>query len=175
MALLNQVRPSSPETGAAGGRVVTLPIRGMTCASCVSRVEQAIRAVPGVLDASVNGANERASVTLAPEVSPALLIEAVERAGYGVGTETFYLSVSGMTCASCVGRVERALKRVGGVTGAEVNVATERARVTAPAGAVTRARSLARLTTASATPSTRFSARSTRPTQEAQVMPETDR
>ena len=136
MALLDEVRPSSPETGCAGERVVTLPIEGMTCASCAARIERAVSAVPGVLDASVNLASERVSVNAAPKVSPSLLAEAVERAGYGVGTETFDLTVRGMTCASCVGRVERALKRVDGVAAAVVNLATERARVTAPAGVV---------------------------------------
>jgi P-type Cu+ transporter len=136
MALLDQVRPDSPETGAAGDRIVPLPIQGMTCASCAARIEKALRAVPGVVDAAVNLASERASVVAAPEVPTSALAEAIDRAGYMVGTETFDLSVKGMTCASCVGRVERALKRVEGVADAVVNLATERARVTAPAGAV---------------------------------------
>ena len=145
MALLDQVRPSTADTqaapataqlGSAVDRTVTLPIEGITCASCVGRVERAIRAVPGVSNVAVNLATERASVTAAPGVSTSSLAEAIDRAGYAVGTETFDLSVVGMTCASCVGRVERALKGVPGVSGAEVNLATERARVTAPTGAV---------------------------------------
>ena len=113
---------------------VSLRIDGMTCASCVARVEKAIRAVPGVSDVAVNLATERASVTAAAEVLPSALAEAVDRAGYGVATETLDLAISGMTCASCVSRVERALMNLPGVTGAEVNLATERARVTALEG-----------------------------------------
>ncbi|HEX2555035.1 MAG TPA: heavy metal translocating P-type ATPase [Microvirga sp.] len=126
----------APETPADPVRTIDLPVEGMTCASCVTRVERAIRAVPGVTDVAVNLATERARVTAAPAVTPAQIAEAVDQAGYGVGTETFDLSVSGMTCASCVSRVERALTRIPGVAAAEVNLATERARVTAPAGTV---------------------------------------
>jgi Cu+-exporting ATPase len=118
------------------GRIVSLPIEGMTCASCVARVERAIRAVPGVRDVAVNLATERASVTADPGVAPSQLVEAIDQAGYSVGSETFDLSVSGMTCASCVNRVERAIRAVPGVRDVAVNLATERARVTAPAGAV---------------------------------------
>ena len=143
MTLVDFVRPSDGKTAlgpVAGqadlGRSISLSINGMTCGSCVARVEKAIRAVPGVSDVAVNLATERASVTAALDVSPAALTEAVERAGYAVGTETFDLVVTGLTCASCVARVERALKGVPGVSGAEVSLATERARVSAPAGIV---------------------------------------
>lgn len=132
MALTLPARPSGPgET-----RLVTLPVAGLTCAACAGRVEKALRAVPGVSAASVNLATERASVTLAPQARISALAEAVDRAGYAVGTETLDLAVAGMTCASCAGRVERALRGVPGVSGAEVNLATERARVTMPAGTV---------------------------------------
>ncbi|TXL73327.1 copper-translocating P-type ATPase [Vineibacter terrae] len=106
-----------------------LPIVGMTCASCVSRVERALEAVPGVERASVNLASETATVTAPAALAPARLAAAVEAAGYKVGTSTIDLTVEGMTCASCVGRVERALQQVPGVTGASVNLATERARI----------------------------------------------
>ncbi len=128
MALADQVRPAD--------RVISLPVEGMSCASCAGRVERALRAVPGVADVAVNLATERAAVTASPGVAPAALAGAVEGAGYAVATETVDLAVSGMTCASCVARVERALARVPGVAGAQVNLAVERARVTAPAGAV---------------------------------------
>ncbi|MGE8686467.1 MAG: heavy metal translocating P-type ATPase [Achromobacter sp.] len=113
---------------------VSLPIEGMTCASCVGRVEKALKAVPGVGKASVNLATERADITFtgAPDVAAA--VQAVQKAGYAVPETGIELSVTGMTCASCVGRVEKALKAVPGVSGATVNLATERARVTAAGG-----------------------------------------
>jgi copper ion binding protein len=112
----------------------TLRIEGMTCASCVARVERALAAVPGVESAEVNLATERATLRLAAPVAAADLAAAVEDAGYDVADETVELSVEGMTCASCVGRVERALAAVPGVAEASVNLATEWAVVRARAG-----------------------------------------
>jgi len=109
-------------------------VEGMTCASCVRRVEKALKAVPGVRDATVNLATEKASVQAAAGTSSDVLLAAVRKAGYDVPTESFDLSVSGMTCASCVARVEKAVRKVPGVVDATVNLATERARVTASAG-----------------------------------------
>ncbi|MGD9918349.1 MAG: heavy metal translocating P-type ATPase [Paenirhodobacter sp.] len=108
---------------------VTLDIEGMTCASCVLRVEKALKAAPGVESAAVNLATERAEIAGAGLDRDAL-VKAVEAAGYDVRPQTVALEVGGMTCASCVGRVERALAAVPGVTGASVNLATERAQVT---------------------------------------------
>ncbi|KZX52487.1 copper-translocating P-type ATPase [Qipengyuania flava] len=108
---------------------IDLAIDGMTCASCVGRVERALKAVPGVTDASVNLATEHASVRSNGAVVHAELVKAVEAAGYAVPAETVELVVQGMTCASCVGRVERALNAVPGVASATVNLATERATV----------------------------------------------
>lgn len=105
-----------------------LDVEGMTCASCVGRVERALKAVPGVQSASVNLATERAEVKGAA-VDRALLVKAVEDAGYDVTSRPVDLQIEGMTCASCVARVERALKTVSGVTYASVNLATERAHV----------------------------------------------
>ena len=106
----------------------SLPIDGMTCASCAVRVEKALRAVPGVGEASVNLATETAAV--AAEPAPLLAaVAAVERAGYEVPRQSWRLRIDGMTCASCVGRVERALLRVPGVLEASVNLATETAEV----------------------------------------------
>ncbi len=107
--------------------VISLPISGMTCASCAGRVERALKAVPGVSSASVNLAVERAEVR--GIATPDLLIGAVKAAGYDVAGDAKELSIDGMTCASCVSRVERALKAVPGVTLANVNLATESARV----------------------------------------------
>ena len=110
---------------------ISLPIIGMTCASCAGRVEKALRQVPGVRHASVNLATEAAMVEMAAAPVPmAVLSSAVEKAGYSVATETARLGLEGMTCASCVGRVERALGAVPGVLAATVNLATEQAEVT---------------------------------------------
>ncbi|MGS0754652.1 heavy metal translocating P-type ATPase [Roseateles sp. GG27B] len=111
----------------------TLPIEGMTCASCVGRVEKALKAVPGVARAEVNLATESASVSGVTEAGGGLelaaLQAAVQRAGYSLREQTITLAISGMTCASCVGRVEKALKKVPGVLEAEVNLALETAAV----------------------------------------------
>jgi Cu+-exporting ATPase len=111
-----------------------LMIQGMTCASCVRRVEKALRAVPGVTDASVNYATQRATVRFdGPPASPGTLASAVERAGYVVpdagGPSLMELTVTGMTCAACVRRIERALSAVDGVASATVNLVTNRATV----------------------------------------------
>ena len=113
---------------------VSLPIEGMTCASCVGRVEKALKAVPGVNKASVNLATERADITFEGKPDVAAAVQAVQKAGYAVAETTLELSVAGMTCASCVGRVEKALKAVPGVSSATVNLATERASITAAGG-----------------------------------------
>ncbi|HVH50008.1 MAG TPA: heavy metal translocating P-type ATPase, partial [Sphingomicrobium sp.] len=124
-------------------RTILLPIEGMTCASCVGRVERALKAVPGVDAASVNLATERASITTRSTIARAKLVEAIENAGYSVpetsagSAGSTELSIDGMTCASCVGRVERALKAIPGVTDAVVNLATERATVHGSAAAAT--------------------------------------
>ena len=108
-----------------------LPVTGMTCASCARRIERALKNVPGVADAGVNLASEQASVSYDPaQVAPGQLLSAVEDAGYGVVTDQIEFPVTGMTCASCSGRVERALKKVSGVLDASVNLAAERANVT---------------------------------------------
>ncbi|KAE9642619.1 copper-translocating P-type ATPase [Pseudomonas sp. PB103] len=105
-----------------------LPIAGMTCASCAGRVERALSRVSGASAVSVNLATEQARVQ-APGDSLAALMEAVERAGYSVPQQTIELNIEGMTCASCVGRVERALNKVPGVKGVSVNLANERAHL----------------------------------------------
>jgi Cu+-exporting ATPase len=108
---------------------LSLPIEGMTCASCVGRVERALAKVPGVAQASVNLATESAGLSLSQPVPTGTLTAAVERAGYTVAHDAVDLRIEGMTCASCVGRVERALRAVPGVLSATVNLATEQAHV----------------------------------------------
>ena len=116
--------------GQAAGQTLVLPIEGMSCASCVRRVEMGLAKVPGVAQVAVNLATEKATVTLAEPVSPDQLVQAVRKLGYEVPQSTVVLQVDDMSCASCVGRVERALKAVPGVASASVNLATERATVT---------------------------------------------
>ena len=111
-------------------RSLKLPIEGMTCASCVTRVERALHAIPGVTEVVVNLATETATVSANDDVLLPAMAAAVEKVGYSVGHETIELAIDGMTCASCVSRVEKALKGIDGVTDAEVNLATEKARVT---------------------------------------------
>ncbi|OEY95071.1 copper-translocating P-type ATPase [Acinetobacter proteolyticus] len=112
---------------------VSLQVEGMTCASCVGRVEAALKKVDGVQSASVNLATERADITLAKPVDRQVLIQAIEQTGYDVPANKVELSIEGMTCASCVSRVEKALNAVNGVSTANVNLATERATVTGTA------------------------------------------
>ena len=113
------------------GRIV-IDVEGMTCASCVGRVERALQAVSGVKTAAVNLATERAEI-IGPDLDRSALVKAIEDAGYDVPTRPIDLIIEGMTCASCVARVERALKTVPGVTAANVNLATERATATGTA------------------------------------------
>jgi Cu+-exporting ATPase len=108
-----------------------LQITGMTCASCSNRVEKSLRAVPGVTDASVNLATEHAIIHADPSVNAETLAAAVRKAGYDIATKETVLQIEGMTCASCVARVEKALLKVPGVSTASVNLATERATVNA--------------------------------------------
>ena len=115
---------------------LSLPVDGMTCASCVGRVERALKAVPGVQTASVNLATERADLTFTGAAAPQGVVRAIESAGYAVREETTELAIEEMTCASCVGRVEKALTQLPGVLEASVNLATERARVRHLAGVV---------------------------------------
>ncbi|MFS7187342.1 copper-translocating P-type ATPase [Serratia proteamaculans] len=115
---------------------LSLPVDGMTCASCVGRVERALKAVPGVQTASVNLATERADLTFTGAADPQAAVRAIESAGYAVREETTELAIEEMTCASCVGRVEKALTQLPGVLEASVNLATERARVRHLAGVV---------------------------------------
>src|SRR5690349_9007887 len=122
--LETKTAPTGPEAEAL------LPIGGMTCASCVRRVERALAKVEGVHQATVNLATERATVTYDPaRVDLGQLRTAVEHAGYTVPTEEALLPIEGMTCASCVRRVEKSLAKLPGVESATVNLATEQATV----------------------------------------------
>jgi len=106
-----------------------IPVEGMSCASCVSSVEKAVAKVPGVDKVSVNLATERADVTFKAAPDMPAVIDAIRKAGYDVPSGSADLAIEGMSCASCVSKVEKALNAVPGVTRASVNLATERAHV----------------------------------------------
>ncbi|HEU4741291.1 MAG TPA: heavy metal translocating P-type ATPase [Meiothermus sp.] len=111
-------------------RELQIGVQGMTCAACVNRVERGLKKVEGVENAHVNLATENATVTYDPEkTTPEALLAKIEEVGYQPLVAEAELGVTGMTCAACVGRVERALKKVPGVLEAMVNLATERATV----------------------------------------------
>lgn len=109
---------------------VSLGITGMTCAACANRVEKNLSKVNGVSKASVNPANEKATVSYdASQTTVENLMETVEKTGYGVREEKTTLAITGMTCAACATRIEKGLKKVGGVINANVNLASEKANV----------------------------------------------
>jgi P-type Cu+ transporter len=121
------------ETAATGMHLV-LAIEGLTCASCAGRVEKALSAMAGVR-AAVNLSTQQADIRYDPEcVTPDAIAEAIERAGYAVPHEAREIAISGMTCATCAGRVEKALSSVSGVIRAAVNLASEKASVEGIAG-----------------------------------------
>ncbi|PYB77886.1 heavy metal translocating P-type ATPase [Rhizobium wuzhouense] len=125
---------SRPDAAKNISETILLPVEGMTCASCVRRVEKAVAAVPGVEQSAVNFATETLSVTPGTGFSAAALLAAIDTAGYEAKAETLVLEVEDMTCASCVSRVEKALKTVPSVETANVNLATGEAVVTVLGG-----------------------------------------
>jgi Cu+-exporting ATPase len=110
-------------------RSLTLSVDGMSCASCVGRAERALATVPGVRAARVNLASETAQVEYDAPADAGALVAALDKAGYPARARTVVLEVEAMTCASCVGRVDRALAAVPGVLEVNVNLASETATV----------------------------------------------
>jgi len=108
----------------------TIPVTGMTCATCAITIEKGLADTPGVEQASVNFASEKASIEYDPDkVDLAKLKDTISGLGYGTATKKSIFPVGGMTCASCVARVEQALDSVPGVVSASVNLASEKATV----------------------------------------------
>ncbi|MFH0823939.1 MAG: copper ion binding protein, partial [Pseudomonadota bacterium] len=116
----------------------TFNVRGMSCAACVRRVERGLAELPGVSEASVNLAVERATVEYDPaSIDSRAILLRIEELGYqgeeaalrSVSVNKTVISVGGMSCAACVGRVERLLSGIQGVTGASVNLASGHATV----------------------------------------------
>lgn len=113
-----------------GTQQIQIPITGMTCAACERNVSRALNKAEGVDEAVVNIATERASINYdAEKTNIPQLIESIQRAGYSVATASIELPITGMTCAACERNVTRALKKPAGVLDVQVNLATEKARV----------------------------------------------
>jgi len=105
-------------------------ITGMTCASCADTIEKGLSKLPGVSQVNVNVASEKASVEYDPnQVDTKALMDTISNVGYGVAVGKTTFSVRGMTCASCVANVEKALTKVPGVISANVNLASEKATI----------------------------------------------
>lgn len=110
-------------------QTVTLPLEGISCASCVQRIERALKDTDGVLSVSVNSVNNKGSVTITPGTSTSSLVEAVRQSGYDVSTSDIRLELEGMSCASCVARIEDALNSLPDVIKATVHLTSHHADV----------------------------------------------
>ncbi len=124
----------SPRTQAPGRKPplvsLTLPVDGIHCAGCVSRIETALKAVPGLGEASVNLATGEVQISFdAAKTDLKTILDTIDDTGYQVPIVISELGVEGMHCAACVSRVERILGKGPGVVGAEVSLATESAQV----------------------------------------------
>ena len=108
---------------------IKVGVRGMTCAACVARVERALKRAEGVEEARVNLTTEEAFLRLQEGVDLKEVLRQVEEAGYEPVVARAEIPVKGMTCAACVARVERAIKRLPGVVSATVNLTAEKAFV----------------------------------------------
>ena len=109
---------------------ISLPVEGMSCASCVGHVEKALGELPGVTGVVVNLGLGKASLNYDPtQINVPALVSAVADVGYAVLSDEITLDVRGMSCASCVAHVEGALTELDGVTGAVVNLGLGTARV----------------------------------------------
>lgn len=110
-----------------------LDIRGMTCAACAQRIEKTVRKLPGITQANVNLTTEKLFLTYDSAALPLDSVKkAVEKIGYEVAEKpdsSVTIPIAGMTCAACVQRVEKSLKKLEGVTNASVNLATEKATI----------------------------------------------
>ena len=111
------------------GSKVSFNVDGMTCASCVGRVERGISALEGVSEVSVNLATETATATIDDPSTLKDIVAELDRLGYPGRRSKVTLSVASMSCASCVGRVDKALEAVPGVLSVSVNLAAETATV----------------------------------------------
>ena len=121
-------------------QTITFPVQNMTCGGCAARVTKVLGTVPGASNISVNLADESAQITVEDSGPVMEAISALGEAGYPARTEELRLTVSGMSCASCVGRLDRALRAEAGVVDVNVNLADESATLHFLPGATTPAR-----------------------------------
>ena len=120
-----------------GLKKIELPITGMSCASCVAKIEKGLSKMSGIVDAKVNFATEKATISFDPSrVHVGDFVATIKDLGYEAGMEKVTFPIHGMSCASCVKKVEGALNGLEGVVRANVNFATERASVQYIPGAV---------------------------------------
>ncbi len=111
-----------------------MTVTGMTCASCSARVERVVGKLGGVTAASVNLATERLHLEYdESRLSPDAVLKAVQAAGYGLvrneSAKHVTIPIEGMTCASCVARIEKVVGKLDGVNAVSVNLATEKADI----------------------------------------------
>lgn len=117
-------------------KTVTIPVEGMTCAACSSRIEKVLNKQDGI-EASVNLTTEQAKVTYDEEKTSFEDIRArIEKTGYKVPEESLQFHIDGMTCAACSSRIEKVLSKTSGVEEANVNLTTEQATVSYSKGLV---------------------------------------
>lgn len=108
---------------------IEIRVDGMSCASCVGRIEKALMGQRGVAESQVNLATGKATVKFDQPATPATLIDLIKEAGYQPRVQSAEIPVIGMTCGSCVSRVERALNKQPGMVKASVNLTTQKAFV----------------------------------------------
>ncbi len=128
MCPLPDQEQKTEQTGSSHSKRIDLPVTGMSCAACSARVQKSLSGLKGVESAAVNLAAERATVLYDPsEASADDFIDNIKDLGYGVSVSNVTVPIKGMTCASCVKRVQDALASLDGVLSASVNLATEKA------------------------------------------------
>jgi Cu+-exporting ATPase len=126
---MTAVTTTPPKSGQT--KELIIPIVGMHCANCANTVGRSLKRLPGVDEASVSYANERAAITYDPKrVTPDQMIEMIKSIGYGAALAEVDLPVAGMTCNNCANTITRTLKRLDGVLNVNTSYASERTHVT---------------------------------------------
>jgi Cu+-exporting ATPase len=125
----NPVSPAS-NTTTINPKELIIPVTGMHCANCANTVARNLKRLPGVGDATVSYASERATVHYDPsQVQPAQMLDKLQEIGYGAAVAEVDLPISGMTCNNCANTISRTLRRLDGVLEANASYANERAQV----------------------------------------------
>ena len=109
---------------------IKIPVKGMSCASCVAKIEKGLSDIDGVKEAKINFAAETAMVEYdAKVVDKSMFIEKIKSLGYDAVIEEKTYSLGGMSCASCAAKIENGLKNLEGVINASVNFAAEKVNI----------------------------------------------